>query len=123
VNHCRLSGTLLARAALRWSPAGVPMLDAQIQCRSDVLESGLVRTLDFRIDAIGMGAVASELQHADLGSAVELEGFLAPRSRRSSRLVLHVTHCRAGKSPEESSVRGGLDQRGSERSGSGSRQG
>lgn len=75
------------------TPAGVPVSEVRLQCRSEVVEAGMARALDFGVDAVGLGTMARELQAADLGSELELEGFLAPRSRRSVKLVLHVTRC------------------------------
>jgi primosomal replication protein N len=95
VNHCWFSGSLVERAARRFTPAGVAVVEAQLQCESEVMEAGRPRKLNFRIGALGIGSAAAELERADLGAQVEVEGFIAPRSRRSARLVLHVTQCRA----------------------------
>ena len=70
------------------------MVEAQLRCESEVVEAGLVRTLDFCVSAVALGPIAARLEGALLGSKLELEGFLAPRSRRSGKLVLHVTGCR-----------------------------
>jgi primosomal replication protein N len=94
VNHFRLSASLVERSALRLTPAGIPVSEVRLQCRSEVPEAGVTRLLDFGVDAVGMGTMANELQAVELGSELDLEGFLAPRSRRSVRLVLHVTCCR-----------------------------
>ena len=91
MNEFRLSGVLIERAALRFTPAGVAVLEAQIQHRSEVIEAGAARTLEFVVSAVGLGPVAGELQREALGAQLDLTGFLAPRSRRSRRLVLHLT--------------------------------
>jgi primosomal replication protein N len=85
---------MVERTAVRVTPAGVPVVEAQFHCLSDVIEGGMARTLDFRVDAVGLGSIAAELEQLALGAELELEGFLAPRSKRSARLVLHVTGCR-----------------------------
>src|SRR5882757_8392509 len=95
MNEFRLSGALIERAAMRFTPAGVPVLEAQIQHRSEVVEAGAVRALEFVVSAVGLGPVAGDLQREALGAELDLTGFLAPRSRRSKRLVLHVTGCRS----------------------------
>ncbi len=94
MNEFRLSGTLVERAALRFTPAGVPVVEAQFRHRSDVIEAGLPRTLEFDVSAIGLGPMAGALEHEPLGAQLDLSGFIAPRSRRSRRLVLHVTGLR-----------------------------
>jgi primosomal replication protein N len=91
VNEFRLSGILVERAALRFTPAGVPVVEAQIRHRSDVIEAGVPRTLEFLVSAIGLGPIAGALEHEPLGVQLDLAGFVAPRSRRSSKLVLHLT--------------------------------
>jgi len=85
---------MVERAAARVTPAGVRVVEAQFHCLSEVVEGGMARTLDFRVDAVGLGSMATELERVGLGIELELEGFLAPRSKRSARLVLHVTGCR-----------------------------
>jgi primosomal replication protein N len=94
LNEFRLTGSLVERSALRLTPAGIPVVEARLQCVSEVVEAGLVRNLDFCVSAIGIGPMAGELERLALGSRLDVEGFLAPRSRRSGRLVLHVTACR-----------------------------
>jgi primosomal replication protein N len=91
VNEFRLSGILVERAALRFTPAGVPVVEAQIRHRSDVIEAGVPRTLEFVVSAIGLGPIAGALEHEPLGVQLDLAGFVAPKSRRSRRLVLHLT--------------------------------
>jgi primosomal replication protein N len=94
MNEFRLSGVLIERAAMRFTPAGGPVLEAQIQHRCEVVEAGTVRTLEFVVSAVGLGSVAGDLQRQALGAELDFTGFLAPRSRRSRRLVLHLTGCR-----------------------------
>ena len=41
---------------------------------------------------IGMcGPIAIALDREPLGKALDIEGFIAPKSRRSSRLIVHIT--------------------------------
>jgi primosomal replication protein N len=90
LNEIRLDGVLVERAALRFTPAGVPVVEAQIRHRSEVTEAAAPRTLEFVVSAIALGPVAVELEREPLGAQLQVWGFLAPRSRRSGRLVLHV---------------------------------
>ena len=91
MNEIRISGNLVERAALRFTPAGVPVVEAQISHRSEVIEAAAPRTLEFVFSTIALGPVALELQREALGARLLISGFLAPRSRRSARLVLHMT--------------------------------
>jgi primosomal replication protein N len=94
VNQVHLDGILVERAAMRHTPAGVPVVEAQIRHRSDVIEAGTPRTLEFMVNAVALGPVAGKLEREALGAQLDLSGFLAPRSRRSNKLVLHLTEYR-----------------------------
>ncbi len=91
MNEVRLDGILVERAAVRRTPAGVAVVEAQIRHRSEVMEAGASRTLEFLVNAIALGPIAGRLEREALGAQLDLSGFLAPRSRRSSKLVLHLT--------------------------------
>jgi primosomal replication protein N len=90
-NRVRLRARLVSRADLRYSPAGVAVLQARLHHGGAVAEAGVERQLDFELDAIALGDAAQRLDRKALGTEMDLEGFLAPRSRRSRNLVLHIT--------------------------------
>ena len=85
-----MNATLIERTALRYTPAGVAVIEAQLQHRSETIEAGVSRKLQFPFAAIALGGTATQLASEDLGSELALSGFLAPRSRRSTRLLVHV---------------------------------
>jgi len=85
-----LNATLMERTALRYTPAGVPVIELHLEHRSEALEAGVGRRLQFPFAAIALGGTAKQLAAESLGSELELTGFLAPRSRRSTRLLVHV---------------------------------
>ena len=85
-----MQATLVERMALRYTPAGIPVVEAQLQHRSELVEAGLQRRLAFDFSAIAIGDTARALALAELGSELGLSGFLAPRSARSTRLLVHV---------------------------------
>jgi primosomal replication protein N len=90
VNNVQMQAILIERTALRYTPAGIPVVEAQLQHRSELVEAGLQRRLQFDFSAIAIGDTARQLAVAELGSKLGLSGFLAPRSRRSTRLLVHV---------------------------------
>ena len=55
------------------------------------VEAGFERKLDFEFDAIAVGDIAGQLAEIALGTELTLDGFLAPTSRRSKRIRLHIT--------------------------------
>lgn len=90
-NRVRLRVRLVARADLRFSPAGVAVLQVALKHEGAVAEAGIERQLDFELDAIAVGDAAQRLHRQALGTDLDVEGFLAPRSRRSRNLILHIT--------------------------------
>jgi primosomal replication protein N len=85
-----MHATLIERSALRYTPAGIPVLDLQFEHESETTEAGLRRLLRFAFAAIAIGDAAKDLARERLGDALVLDGFLAPRTRRSTRLRLHI---------------------------------
>ncbi|SPE24432.1 Primosomal replication protein n (modular protein) [Burkholderiales bacterium] len=104
VNHVQLSGTLIERTALRYTPAGIAVIEAQLQHLSQTVEAGMGRRLAFAFGAIALGGIAKELAEVNLGSDLALSGFLAPRSRRSTRLLVHVLEFRRPAAPATASA-------------------
>jgi primosomal replication protein N len=77
---------------LRYTPAGIPAVEFKLRHESQVEEAGSRRAVDAEIGAIAFHAQARLIAAARLMSGVKLEGFLAAKSKRSKKLVLHVTH-------------------------------
>jgi len=91
VNEVTLTGELVGRELLRYSPAGIPLLDARLAHRSEVSQAGHVRQIEFDIALIFAGPMAQRAESLRLGQAISASGFLAPRRRQSKTVVLHVT--------------------------------
>nr|WP_205421487.1 primosomal replication protein N [Dechloromonas sp. HYN0024] len=85
-----LSGKLVERKALRYTPAGVAVSEGWLQHSSSQIESGVERLVEVEIAVVALGENARWLQAAPLGGAVKLTGFLAAKSRNSKAPVLHV---------------------------------
>jgi hypothetical protein len=51
-----------------------------------------LRAVEAEIGAIAFDTAARLLAGARLDSGLRIQGFLAAKSKRSKRLVLHVTH-------------------------------
>lgn len=67
------------------------VLNAGLQHEATVAEAGIERQLAFELEAIALGDAATRLERTALGTELELSGFLAPHSKRSRNLVLHIT--------------------------------
>jgi primosomal replication protein N len=86
----RLSGTLTAPEGLRYTPAGVPVLNFRLLHRSQQTEAKHPREVELEAHVVAVGEVAQRLAALPDGQGLVLTGFLANRSRRSTQVVLHV---------------------------------
>jgi primosomal replication protein N len=83
---------LLELSALRYTPAGIPAVEFRLRHESTLDEAGAPRAVEAEIGAIAFETHARLLAGAKLNSGLRLQGFLAAKSKRSKKLVLHVTH-------------------------------
>ncbi len=86
-----MRASLVGREATRYTPTGLAVVESSFLFDGEVVEAGTARTLRFEFDALAIGEVAARLQRQALGTTVDLTGFVAPRSRRSRRLRVHIT--------------------------------
>ena len=91
MNRVGLTASLLERVAIRYTPAGVPIVGLKLSHRSVQREAGTDRTVEMEISAIAADRMALRIDRIALGTGLKLEGFLAPRRRNVKALVLHVT--------------------------------
>ena len=87
-----MSGRLLELGALRYTPAGVAAVEFKLAHESEQDEAGGRRSIRAEIGAIAFETQAKLLAGRPLGSSVRVQGFLGAKSKRSKRLVLHVTN-------------------------------
>lgn len=90
-NLLRITGQLVELAAPRTTPAGVPARTCKLHHVSRQIEADRDRDVDCEIDAVVLGQQAHLLGQARLGTKLRLTGFLARKSLRSAKLVMHVT--------------------------------
>ncbi len=91
-NRTELSGRISELGALRHTPAGIPVIEFRILHESEATEAGATRQVRAEVDAIAMDAQARLVAGMPIGSRVRTQGFLCARSKRSRKLVLHVTN-------------------------------
>ncbi len=91
-NQVILSGTLVEIGALRYTPAGLPAVEFRIRHESSIEEAGTERKVQAEVPALAFDKVARQVASASLGSALKARGFLAAKSQRSAKIVLHVTN-------------------------------
>ena len=90
-NRVTIAGRLIELDAVRYPPAGVPVLKFRLQHDSVQTEAGGERKVSCEIAAVAFEREAKLLASAKLGSSVKVNGFLAARSRSSRTPLLHAT--------------------------------
>lgn len=91
MNQVRLRAAPVSRSALRYTPAGVPVAEMNLRHDGSITEAGVERVLGFEFAAVAVGPVAVALDREPLGQPLDIAGFIAPKTRRSSRLIVHIT--------------------------------
>jgi len=91
-NKVEISGVVTELKALRYTPAGVPVVEFRLRHESERTEAGAKRKVTAEIEAVAFEAQARLLAAGSLGRALTAEGFLCAKSRQSRKPVLHVTN-------------------------------
>ncbi|HSF71382.1 MAG TPA: primosomal replication protein N [Methylotenera sp.] len=88
MNNLTLSGVVIGLEAIRYTPAGIPLLNFVLQHISEQTEAGLKRKVECEVNAVVIGDIAkSSIQ---IGDNIKAKGFLAKRSAKSTQLVFHI---------------------------------
>jgi len=91
VNQLKLVARILERDVLRFTPAGIPLVEAKLLHSSEQMQAGMPRLIEFEVAAIAAGEISGKFNQAELGGLFEFTGFLARKSRNSKSFVFHVT--------------------------------
>ncbi len=91
MNDYRLEAEIVERTLLRYTPAGIPVVEFTLDHRSEQVEAGTARTVEFEAPAIAIGEIARQVDAAPMSAQLGFTGFLARRSKQSRTLVFHVT--------------------------------
>jgi primosomal replication protein N len=91
VNQFQFVATIAEREAMRYTPAGIPIVSAKLQHGSQQVEAGVQRQVEFEIAAIAAGEISGRFSQAELGTAFRFTGFLTRKNRNSKSLVFHIT--------------------------------
>jgi len=92
LNHFTLTAILVSKDAIRFTPAGIPVMHCQLEHSGQVNEVGVARKIQMSVEAIAIGPIQKDLEQMDLGAEAVFEGFLAPKTLRNQRLVFHINH-------------------------------
>ena len=75
---------------MRYTPAGMPIVNAVLQHRSQQVEAGIARVSEFEIAAVAAGEISNRFHQAPLGGLYQFSGFLNKKNRNSKSLVFHI---------------------------------
>ena len=92
MNHFTLTAILVSKDAIRFTPAGIPVMHCQLEHSGQANEVGVARKIVMTVEAIAIGPIQKDLEQMDLGTEAVFEGFLAPKTLRNQRLVFHINH-------------------------------
>ncbi|BET25814.1 restart primosome assembly protein PriB [Limnobacter thiooxidans] len=90
INQLTLTGTLIAKSVLRYTPAGLPICEFELEHESEQLEASKPRLVKCTVQALALGVAASQVNGLELGSLKNWSGFVALRSHKSKSLRFHV---------------------------------
>jgi primosomal replication protein N len=91
VNQLQLYAAVIEREPVRYTPAGVPVLNCTLSHCSQAVEAGVARQVEITIPAIAAGELSGALAVRALGCIAHFSGFLARLRRNSRTLVFHIT--------------------------------
>jgi len=89
MNQVVLTGILVERDAMRYTPAGLPALGFRLEHSSVVHDVHAQRKVEVSVKSLAFGAVAERLAVQPLGSSWRFSGFLV-NGRQAKSLVFQV---------------------------------
>jgi primosomal replication protein N len=78
--------------ALRYTPAGIPVVEFRLDHESEQDEAGAKRMVKAEIAAVAFETQARLISRIQINSDLKVKGFLSAKTKRSKKLVLHVTN-------------------------------
>ncbi|MES2076633.1 primosomal replication protein N [Rugamonas rubra] len=90
MNQLQFIALIAERDALRYTPAGMPIVNAVLQHRSQQMEAGIARLSEFEISAVAAGEISGRFSQTPLGGLYQFTGFLNKKTRNSKSLVFHI---------------------------------
>jgi primosomal replication protein N len=89
VNRLQLQAVVVQVQSLRYTPAGIPVLNLVLEHESQQTELDTPRTVSLQIRAVAFGPLAETLQKQALNELVVFDGFLA-NARNGKGVVFHI---------------------------------
>ncbi|WP_168921998.1 primosomal replication protein N [Polaromonas vacuolata] len=89
MNHVNLSARIAEASPLRYTPAGIPVLNLVIEHESEMMEAGVNRQVKLTVRAVAFGVLAEQARVLELGKLFKFTGFLI-NARTSKSIVFHI---------------------------------
>ena len=89
MNSFALVAVVVQVQNLRYTPAGIPVLNLVLEHESRQIEAGTPRQVNLQMRAVVFGDMANTLSREPLMQAMEFHGFLA-HARASKGVVFHI---------------------------------
>ena len=89
MNSFALVAAVVQVQNLRYTPAGIPVLNLVLEHESRQIEAGTPRQVNLQMRAVVFGDMANTLSREPLMQAMEFHGFLA-HARASKGVVFHI---------------------------------
>ena len=88
-NTLVLDASIAAVEPLRYTPAGLPAVNLQLEHQSELSEAGVKRQVKVAVKAVAFGTLAERLAKQVIGSSWQFSGFLAS-SLHGKSVVFHI---------------------------------
>ena len=89
MNRLEIVARIVEISTIRYSPAGLPVVDAQLEHESTVEEAGIQRKTHLLLKSIALGILAEKLTKLPVENSFKFSGFLAS-SQKSKSIVFHI---------------------------------
>jgi primosomal replication protein N len=89
-NRLEIEGEVVALDLLRYTPAGIPLVNITFRHTSIQNEAGMKRQAECEIQAVAMDELAKKAVKLSIGEQIKVVGFLARKSLKNDRLMLHI---------------------------------
>jgi primosomal replication protein N len=89
VNQLRLTAAVVQVQSLRYTPAGIPVINIVLEHDSMITELDTPRIVKLQLKAVAFGALAETLSRQGLATQAEFHGFLG-NARNGKGVVFHI---------------------------------
>lgn len=90
VNSLTLDARVVERDEIRYTLAGLAILDLVLEHSSEVVEAGQKRLVSMQLRARAMGRLAHELKEQPLLTEMTWQGFLAQGRKGTFQVYFHI---------------------------------